>query len=240
MAQAKAPAADLTLKQYRYADQIEAVCERLEGPVCQIGARAQVLDTKRKGWRQRLEGKGFIGADLEAGDNVDAVFDLCGRLETIQEALAPALAGRPLRGMVCAHLLEHLRKPWVAAENIAALLAPGGTVFIQVPWVQAFHGFPDDYWRMSLSGIAALFPDFELLDAFWSGGSSDIAYRVVRDGRPDPGVPLHQLEARFFQVLLAPEANQRFLKGLARGPAYLSRGYMPVMTVSYLGRKPGA
>ena len=93
---------------------------------------------------------------------------------------------------------------------------------------------------MSLSGLMALFPDFELLDAFWSGGSSDLAYRVVRDGRPDPGIPLHQLEAQVFQVLLEPEANRRFLKGLARKPAYLSRGYMPVMTVSYLGRKPEA
>ncbi len=228
----------LTLKQSRYRDEIERICASLEGPVCQIGARAQIVDTKALSWRARLQGKGFVGGDREPGDNVDAVFDVCDDIARIRSALEPALGGTALRGIVCAHLLEHLPRPWIAAGNIVSLLAPGGLVFVQVPWVQAFHAFPDDYWRMSLSGVAALFPGLDLVDAFWSGGSSDVSYRIVRDGRPVFGLEARTLEAHLFQVLLTAEDNRRFLAGLAERRLYLSRGYMPAMVVNYLGRKP--
>lgn len=229
-----------TLHQTRYADELERISGRLCGPICQIGARAQIIDAKRLNWRQRLAEKGYIGADLEPGDNVDAVFDICGDRPAICQALSPALAGRPLRAIVCAHLLEHLRTPWTAADTMAALLAPGGHIFVQVPWVQAFHGFPDDYWRMSLSGVLALFEGLELVDAFWSGGSSDVAYRVFRNGRPDHSLAARQLEATVFQVLLSPDDNQRMLNALADKRAYLARGYMPAMVVNVLLRKPSS
>lgn len=227
-----------TLHQTRYADELERISGRLRGPICQIGARAQIIDAKRLNWRQRLADKGYIGADLEPGDNVDAVFDICGDRAAICAALAPALAGRPLQGIVCAHLLEHLRTPWTAAGTMAALLAPGGHIFVQVPWVQAFHGFPDDYWRMSLSGVLALFEGLELADAFWSGGSSDVAYRVFRNGRPDTSLAARQLEATVFQVLLSPDDNRRMLKALKDKRAYLARGYMPATVINALLQKP--
>ena len=227
------------VQQSDYKVELERICACLEGPVCQIGARAQTLDTKKLNWRRRLAEKGFIGADLEAGENVDAVFDVCDGLPAIEAALNPALGGRRLRGVVCSHLLEHLRRPWIAAGNIEALLAPGGLAFIQVPWVQGFHAFPDDYWRMSLSGLLELFSGLELVDAFYSGGSSDVAYRVWRDGIVDFSLEARQLEAAAFQILLSNEDNQRFLKSLPEQRAYLSRGYLPVLFVNYLGRKRG-
>ncbi|MEM7221616.1 MAG: hypothetical protein AAF495_01470 [Pseudomonadota bacterium] len=227
------------VQQSDYKVELERICARLEGPVCQVGARAQTLDTKKLNWRQRFAGKGFIGADLEAGENVDAVFDVCDQLPVIQTALAPALAGRQLGAIVCSHLMEHLRRPWVAAGNIESLLPPGGLAFIQVPWVQGFHAFPDDFWRMSLSGLLELFPGLELVDAFYSGGSSDVAYRVWRDGIVDFSLQARQIEAAAFQVLLSKEDNQRFLKSLPEQRAYLSRGYLPVIFVNYLGRKRG-
>ena len=237
------------VQQSDYKVELERICARLEGPVCQIGARAQTLDTKELNWRRRFQEKGFIGADLEAGENVDAVFDVCDELPAIEAALAPALAGLGLAGLglagrnlgsiVCSHLLEHLRRPWVAAGNIEALLAPGGFAFIQVPWVQGFHAFPDDFWRMSLSGLLELFPGLELVDAFYSGGSSDVAYRIWRDGIVDFSLEARQIEAAAFQILLSNDDNQRFLKSLPEQRAYLSRGYLPVIFVNYLGRKRG-
>ena len=240
-AMAPDPAAppNFLVQQSDYKVELGRVCARLEGPVCQIGARAQTLDTKALNWRQRFADKGFIGADLEAGENVDAVFDVCDPLPAIEAALAPALGGKALGSIVCSHLLEHLRRPWVAAGNIEALLSPGGFAFIQVPWVQGFHAFPDDFWRMSLSGLLELFPGLELVDAFYSGGSSDVAYRIWRDGIVDFSLEARKIEAAAFQVLLSKGDNQRFLKSLPEQRAYLSRGYLPVIFVNYLGRKRG-
>ncbi len=226
------------LEQTSYQDEIGRIAELMDGPVCQIGARAQVLDGKELTWRARLAAKGFFGADLEPGENVDAVFDICDSLPKIRAALAPALAGQSPRGLICAHLLEHLRRPWDAAANLRDLLAPGGLLFVQVPWVQAFHGFPDDFWRISLSGLFELFGDLEFLDAFHSGGASDVAYRLYRDGNPDFSLEAQQMEARMFQLLLSQEANRNLLAGLEEPRAYLSRGYLPVTVINFLARKP--
>ena len=106
-----------------------------------------------------------------------------------------------------------------------------------MPWVQGFHAFPDDFWRMSLSGLLELFPGLDLIDAFYSGGSSDVAYRVLRDGLPDFGLQARQIEAAAFQILLSADDNRQFLARLPEQRAYLSRGYLPVIFINYLGRK---
>jgi len=228
-----------SLQQSAYDQEIAAVASRLRGPVCQIGARAQMIDAQTRTWRSRLTalGQRFVGADLEPGENVDAVFDLCAPLAEIEAALAPALAGQPLNGLVCSHLLEHVRRPWVAAANLEAMLAPGGLLFVQVPWSQAFHAFPDDFWRISLSGLLELFPGLRLVDAFTSGGSNDVAWRLHRDGRPDHSLAARRMEARVFQVVLDAEQNRRFLGSLPEQRAYLSRGYLPTLFVSALFEK---
>lgn len=238
MPQAKGSPPSYLVKQSDYKVEIERVCARLHGPVCQIGARAQLLDTKELNWRRRLAEKGFIGADLEAGDNVDVTFDICDDLKVIEAALAPALAERRLNGIICAHLLEHLPRPWIAARNIEILLAPGGLAFVQVPWVQRFHAYPDDYWRISLSGLLELFSGLELVDAFYSGGSSDVAYRMWHDGVADFSLQARQIEAAAFQIVLPPDDNRRFLEKLPDRRAYLSRGYLPMIMINFLARKP--
>ncbi|HKY95663.1 MAG TPA: methyltransferase domain-containing protein [Kiloniellales bacterium] len=228
-----------TLQQSAYEQEIAQLAARFRGPVCQIGARAQMIDAQARTWRTRLAAMGvrFIGADLEPGDNVDAVFDLCAPLSEIEAALAPALGGERLNGIVCAHLLEHVRRPWVAAANLEALLAPGGLLFVQVPWSQAFHAFPDDLWRISLSGLIELFPGLRLADAFTSGASNDVAWRLARDGTPDFSLAARRMEAKVFQLVFSAEENRRLLGSLKEPRAYLSRGYLPTLFVSALFEK---
>jgi len=222
-----------------YKAELDAIAAAMPGTVLQIGARRQVIDRgaeNRRTWRERAGGKGFVGADLEPGENVDAVFDICWPLDRIRAALPDGGHGA-FGGIVCAHLLEHVKDPFTAARNIAALLAPGGRVFIQVPWVQAFHAFPDDYWRISLSGLEVLFEGLAPVDAFYSGGSSDVAYRITRDGKTDFSRRTREAEAELFQVLLPREASQRLLAQAGKR-LHLSRGYMPVTVINFVAEKP--
>ncbi len=165
---------------------------------------------------------------------MDAVFDVTWPMERIEAALPGA---RRFGTVICAHLLEHVRDPFQAARNIAGLLEPGGLALIQVPWVQAFHAFPDDYWRISFSGLGVLFPDLEPLDALYSGGSSDVAYRITRRGETAFDLEARQIEAQVFQMLLPKAANEQMLKKLGR-PFYLSRGWMPATVLTWLAQKP--
>jgi SAM-dependent methyltransferase len=231
MADAEPP--EIEIVQSAYAKALDEIVALGEGPVLQIGAKANAVDHKARNWRARFAGKEFVGADLEPGDNVDAVLDICAPFAEI----SARLGGRRFATIICAHLLEHLRAPWIAAPTIEALLAPGGLLFIQAPWVQAYHPFPEDYWRFSFAGVAAQFPGVEFVDMFYSGESSDVIYRVLRHGRPEAGPETSWLEARLFQVLLTAEENKGFLGQLKSQRLSLSRGYMPVAVVNLVGRR---
>lgn len=228
---------ELMVNGFAYREAMADFAARMQGPVLQIGARRQVVDRQAAGrqtWRDRLGDRAFTGADLEAGENVDAVFDITWPLERIEAALP---GERRFATVICAHLLEHVRDPFQAARNVAALLRPGGLALIQVPWVQAFHAFPDDYWRISFSGLGLLFPSLDPVDALYSGGSSDVAYRITRRGQTAFDLEARQIEGQVFQLLLPKAANDAMLKKLAR-PFYLSRGYMPATVLTWLARKP--
>ncbi|MEM7058767.1 MAG: methyltransferase domain-containing protein [Pseudomonadota bacterium] len=228
----------LKLDKLNYKAELDRLAAGMDGPALQIGSRQQVIDQQvegRKTWRDRLADCEFTGADLEDGDNVDAVFDITWPLDQIREALPGA---KEFQTIICAHVLEHVKNPFDAARNITDLLAPGGAAFIQVPWVQGFHAFPDDFWRISVSGLGVLFPDLKARDYFYSGGSSDVAYRLTRGGLTAFDIDAKQAEAQAFQVLLPHEMNDRMLAQM-KGPQYLSRGYMPATVISWLARKPG-
>ncbi len=217
-----------------YAAEIDRFVASVSGPVLQIGSRSSVLETKARNWRNLFHNKDFVGLDLLAGENVDAVADIAGDLAALQAAVQ-----RPqFATILCPHVLEHVAQPWVAAANIVSLLAPGGTLLVQVPWVQAYHPFPEDYWRFSFAGIRALFAGLEIIDQFYCGAGSDVVYRVLHHGQPARDPDALVVESQLFQILLSAEANRSFLANLPQPRLALSRGYLPVTMVNAIARKP--
>ena len=67
--------------------------------------------------------------------------------------------------VLCMSVIEHIDKPWVAAANISALVAPGGHLFIAMPWFYPTHEGPGfgDHWRARPSGLKILFDDLEVV-----------------------------------------------------------------------------
>jgi SAM-dependent methyltransferase len=57
------------------------------------------------------------------------------------------------------NVFEHLRRPWIAARNIAHLLKPGGVAVIIAPFAVRYHEVPADYFRYTHTGLASLFED---------------------------------------------------------------------------------
>jgi SAM-dependent methyltransferase len=57
------------------------------------------------------------------------------------------------------NVFEHLRRPWIAARNIVALLKPGGVAVTIAPFALRYHEVPSDYFRFSHTGLASLFED---------------------------------------------------------------------------------
>lgn len=50
-------------------------------------------------------------------------------------------------------VLEHLKEPYQAIQEMQRVLKKSGEIYIEIPFLQPFHGTPDDYFRASLSGL---------------------------------------------------------------------------------------
>jgi SAM-dependent methyltransferase len=81
----------------------------------------------------------------------------------------------------CTGTLEHVRDPWRAVHELHRILKPGGLVHIDVPFMQAYHADPTDYWRFTLDGLRLLCRDFEELDAGVHIGPSCSVVWIVRE-----------------------------------------------------------
>jgi SAM-dependent methyltransferase len=67
------------------------------------------------------------------------------------------------------NVFEHLRKPWLAARNVLALLQIGGVCITVVPFSQRYHESPGDYFRYTHKGIESLFEDAGRIEVIRSG-----------------------------------------------------------------------
>ena len=93
-----------------------------------------------------------VGLDMQEGDGVDVVLNLEGK--------PPDDLG-PFAHVECMSVLEHSRRPWLMADNIERLMAPGASLFVSVPWVWRYHAYDHDYFRFSMDGLRSIFPGIE-------------------------------------------------------------------------------
>ncbi len=68
--------------------------------------------------------------------------------------------------VVCIAVLEHVRHPWIVAEEFRRVLRPTGHGIICVPFLQPRHACPGDFMRFTEEGLAELmtYAGFEVID----------------------------------------------------------------------------
>jgi SAM-dependent methyltransferase len=57
---------------------------------------------------------------------------------------------------VSQEVLEHLREPQTALDELARVVRPGGLLYLQTPFIIGYHAAPADYWRFTNEGLADL------------------------------------------------------------------------------------
>ena len=130
----------------------------------------------------------YLGVDMEPGPGVDVALDLTADFSLVSRRL-PA----PFATIFCLSVLEHCRQPFLMAENIQRLLAPGGSLYVSVPFAWEIHSFPSDYWRFTPEAIRLLFPAIEFPSArcaFHTQVEDD--FRPLEDGPPRLGRALNR------------------------------------------------
>lgn len=116
----------------------------------------------------------YLGVDLSAGKNVDRVVDLASGIGELPEGHFDLV--------ICCSVLEHVRRPWVMAENLTRLLAVNGLIYVAVPWVWRYHPYPDDYFRFSWRGIAEIFPGIRWEKMAYSTNVQEEFHEIAGDG----------------------------------------------------------
>lgn len=73
---------------------------------------------------------------------------------------------RQVDTIVCTEVMEHVRNPFYAVENLYKLLKRGGRLFLSTPFLWPWHGtdspanpYPD-FWRFTDEGLRYLLRDF--------------------------------------------------------------------------------
>ena len=124
-------------------------------------------------YRSICDGMEFLGVDISSAPNVDVVVDMTEDFAVIDRALG----GRRFRTVICCSVLEHVPNVFKMAANMTQLTAPGGVLFLSVPFSWRYHGYPKDYWRFTPEAITFLFQDF-MFDPKRSLLSSNVAGQV--------------------------------------------------------------
>ncbi len=137
----------------------------------------------------------------------------------------------------CNAVLEHVPYPMQVASEIVRTLKPGGLAFIQVPFLENVHGWPQDYYRFTVQGLRVLFRELEEVKSGVSAGPSQVLpdlvqYYFVSFAELQNGKLLTNLLCLIPGVLLLP---MRLLDHLMRKrPSYWkwARAYY------WVGKKP--
>jgi len=106
--------------------------------------------------------------DIDQSGGIDVIWDL-------EEDPAPEIEGA-YDLFISTSVLEHVRRPWIAAKNMEKTVAHGGYLYISVPWVWDFHEFPGDYWRFSHQTLDVIFEGSDPVSTAWNTYPDCILY----------------------------------------------------------------
>ncbi|MBN1439310.1 MAG: class I SAM-dependent methyltransferase [Anaerolineales bacterium] len=85
-------------------------------------------------------------------------FDLArtGAVDVVGDALALPFPDSSFALVLSQETVEHIADPFRAVREMARVLRPGGTLYLQAPFVIGYHPGPEDYWRFSRAGMRRL------------------------------------------------------------------------------------
>lgn len=133
---------------------IERHAPALGAAVLECGSRLHEPEAWWTSARDLAAGE-WIGCDIQPGENVDVVADL--------EQL-PADWSARYTGVLCSEVLEHIRRPQQALQELNRVLKPGGLIIITTLTAFPLHDYPADYRRWTESGLFAELEDASFMN----------------------------------------------------------------------------
>jgi len=119
--------------------------DKVSPAIMNMGGRE--FDNKIDSFREDIPDATWTYVDIEAGHNVDVIADV--------HDIPDSMYGK-FDGVVSAYMLEHIRDPKIAVNEMAKCLKPGGVLYIETNCCFPLHWYPSDYYRFSDQALVAL------------------------------------------------------------------------------------
>jgi SAM-dependent methyltransferase len=88
----------------------------------------------------------LLCSDIEPGEYIDVVAD----------AQDLPMEDSSFDAVIVIEVIEHLNNPHKAIEQMSRVLRPGGKLLLSIPFMFRVHGDPNDYQRLTASGLGVL------------------------------------------------------------------------------------
>ncbi len=140
--------------------------------------------TNYKGKKTKVLSIGGGGEEFKKFPNIiNLNIDIFPNVDIVGDAHNLPFLDNSFDSVICNAVLEHLKNPYLAVKEIKRIIKKGGYVYIEVPFIQPFHGYPNDYQRYTLFGLENLFISegfLKIKSGVVSGPSSTISH-LIRD-----------------------------------------------------------
>ncbi|MBD3300191.1 MAG: methyltransferase domain-containing protein [Candidatus Moranbacteria bacterium] len=92
--------------------------------------------------------------DIDPNSNADYIVDLC-------ENNSKVIKNNIFDWIVCTEVIEHVKNPFKAVQEMHRILKKGGMIFATTPFNFRIHGPLPDCWRFTKYGLEELFKKFD-------------------------------------------------------------------------------
>jgi SAM-dependent methyltransferase len=195
------------------------------GAASRFGRLADLIAVQAPPRRVLVVGGGTMGAGIEAlveAEGLELVeTDVFAgpRTGVVCDAHALPFVDGSFDAVVCQAVLEHVLEPWTAVDEIHRVLADGGLVYSEIPFMQQVHEGAYDFTRFTHLGHRRLYRRFDEIESGAQGG---------------PGMAL-SWSLQYFAMAFAPTRSTR---SLAQRLVGLLTSWLAWFD-AYLVRRPG-
>ncbi|HYD44067.1 MAG TPA: class I SAM-dependent methyltransferase [Phenylobacterium sp.] len=147
---------------------------RIRRRLPQVGGRVLVIGAGHDPYRDFLD-----AADWVVSTDIDAEV---GAPACLADAHQLPFADESFDAVVALEVFEHLHSPQAASAEMLRVMRKGSLGIVSIPFMFHVHGDPNDYTRLTRSGLAQLFGGFSDVRVSSMGGRLHVISDLITTG----------------------------------------------------------